>query len=87
MQFAAVLAHIIPARTHALGQLNLDIDEEESRLNSEPIADLTGSNYDHSAQFHGYLADSQRKRLGYWKNVLEEAFDFGDDKLSGLFQQ
>jgi hypothetical protein len=79
---SAILAHIIPYRTNALGQVESDI------TSNEILSGFTNSNQDHSAQFHGYYSERRGVipfRAGYWNNILQESFAFDSDTdYSGL---
>jgi len=80
---ADIIAHLIPARTKALGQGGVTGNEISS--NSQVLLGLTASNQDHSAVFHGYFGDS-KPRNEYWDDVLSEVFSFEilSDDYSGL---
>jgi len=72
-QRADIMAHIIPARTKALGSVISDISEGEIAENIN--LDFTESNQDHSAVFHGYFGDPvKKKRKEYWGDVLSKVF-------------
>jgi hypothetical protein len=88
------MGYIIPARTEALGQ----VDVEEQRAKSIPFSlissylnmslDFTTSNQGHSAQFHGYLSEPERGRGNYWLRVMEQGFDLSPrtgGNYSGLY--
>ncbi len=80
---ADAIAHIIPARTEALGQLNRTGGEVRGNI---PL-NLTSSNQDHSAQFHGYLSEPKggsRVRLQFWLNMMRIGFEIGEDDFSDL---
>ncbi|MET0063934.1 MAG: alpha/beta hydrolase, partial [Candidatus Thiodiazotropha endolucinida] len=68
--FAQIMAHIIPARTDALGQL--EILPADMLANSD-FGSFTSSNQGHSGQFHGYLSEPGRNRYLYWRNVLDQS--------------
>jgi hypothetical protein len=73
------IAHIIPARTKALGQG--DVGGEIS-IGSD--LKYSSSNHDHSAVFHGYFGDKSKGegRKIYWENILTEVFQLAN--YSGL---
>jgi hypothetical protein len=82
---ADILAHIVPARTKALGQSSITKPAiQNTTLN------FTNSNQDHSAQFHGYYSerrfpDSKRVRMSYWNGILEDSLKLTkSDQYSGL---
>ncbi len=68
---ADIMAHIIPARTKALGQ-----DAIAGEMADNLDLGLTKSNQDHSAVFHGYFGATDKNRKAYWSSVLSEVFDF-----------
>jgi len=80
---ADIMAHIIPARTKALGQ-----DEILGEVKNNFGLGFTKSNQDHSAVFHGYFGAPDKNRKAYWSSVLSEVFGFppGTDNYSGLVQ-
>ena len=94
--YLQIMAHIIPARTESLGQVN--IDKERKRTTSPPLftgftdsnhnmAGFSNSNQGHSAQFHGYLSEGGRGRAEYWKQVMNKGLDLKPNKeghYSGL---
>jgi len=83
---AEILAHIIPARTKAMGQ------SEIIGIQGNPPLGFTNSNQDHSAQFHGYYAEPSIRgngpvRAGYWNRILRLSLrldPLSDDDFSGL---
>ena len=82
-----IMAHAIPARTHALGQ----VETHGEIKDNAPLLGLTTSNQDHSAPFHGYYAEKSlennaQQRAAYWNKVLDKTvFPFFDkNNLTGL---
>ena len=73
-QNAEILAHIIPARTHALGQYA----GRGGLLNEEPTRlAYSTSNQGHSAQFYSTYAQRQE----YWRGILEFSLEFDAQSL------
>jgi hypothetical protein len=68
-----ILAHIIPARTKALGQ-----GATGGEVRNSYSLGFTASNQDHSAVFHGYFGDSIKNREAYWGSVLSQVFRLRD---------
>jgi hypothetical protein len=73
-----ILAHAIPARTGALGQV-ITFGEIGSLENNESMSGFSNSNQDHSAPYHGYYSEISRKqnistqqRAAYWNLVLDK---------------
>jgi hypothetical protein len=74
---AEILAHIVPARTKALGQVPATATDNSSSIKDavnlqEDQFGFTNSNQDHSAEFNNTFA----KRQDYWGTLLKE-FGFG----------
>jgi hypothetical protein len=65
---AEILAHIIPARTHALGQYG----GGGGMLEDSSEIDYGTSNQGHSAQFYSTYAERQ----GYWRGILARSLGF-----------
>jgi hypothetical protein len=83
--YAQIMGHIIPARTNALGQLEIVLQG----MSVAPVVNegFTDSNQGHSAEFHGYLAEPGIPRKDYWLRVMEDGFDLNPDRTdsySGL---
>lgn len=82
---ADIMAHILPARTHALGQ---QITGGELGNNEDLF--FTNSNQDHSGQFHGYLSEVRNQnavRMRFWNLLLRRGVDLNilDDRdFTGL---
>ncbi len=75
---AKILAHIIPARTNALGQRATTKDGTEiaGPVNLEEVSDqFNNSNHGHSAQYYSNFLG----RMDYWDNVLFE-FELKDNE-------
>jgi hypothetical protein len=78
--YAQIIGHIIPARTVSLGQMEKpDPDDpmpESSEISAvETHEGFTDSNQGHSAEFHGYLGDTEvSTRDDYWLDVMEKGF-------------
>jgi hypothetical protein len=82
------LARLIPARTNALGQSN--IDDELIGIASQNLG-FTNSNQDHSAQFHGYYSElspysgsGSAVRAVYWNLLLQDSVQLPTGNYSGL---
>jgi hypothetical protein len=85
---ANILARIIPARTNALGQSN--IDDESIGIASQDLK-FTDSNQDHSGQFHGYYSEpspysgnDRAVRAVYWNSLLKMSIQLPSEDYSGL---
>jgi hypothetical protein len=85
---ANILARLIPARTNALGQSN--IDDAVIGIASQDLG-FTNSNQDHSAQFHGYYSElspysgnNNAVRAIYWNKILNRSVELGPEDYSGL---
>jgi hypothetical protein len=85
---ANILARLIPARTNALGQSN--IDDELIGIASQNLG-FTNSNQDHSAQFHGYYSElspysgsGSAVRAVYWNLLLQDSVQLPTGNYSGL---
>jgi hypothetical protein len=81
---ANILSHIIPSRTHALGQMKVEnsVILQSINLRDEDYG-LTSSNQGHSKQFYDTYAVMQE----YWKTFLETSLKLtvtGDD-FTGLY--
>jgi pimeloyl-ACP methyl ester carboxylesterase len=81
---ANILSHIIPSRTHALGQMEVGNSVINQSINlRDPGYGLTSSNQGHSKQFYDTYAVMQE----YWKTFLETSLKLtvtGDD-FTGLY--
>jgi hypothetical protein len=88
--YAQIIGHIIPARTKSLGQMKkLDLNQVSSEISAvEHNVGFTDSNQGHSAEFHGYLGDTEvSTRDDYWLDVMETGFGLNPDitgSYSGL---
>jgi hypothetical protein len=93
---ADILAHIVPARTKALGQVDIRKPEGSAEIYPVPLIDnqnlnFTTSNQDHSSQFHGYYSEvnklnTKRVRASYWNRIIRDSLLLvtpGED-LTGL---
>ncbi len=99
--FLNMMGYIIPARTEALGQVNIKKEREENKVPLELIngftdmsTGFTNSNQGHSAQFHGYLSEPERGRGNYWLRVMADGMrldpltlldPYKQDDYSGLY--
>lgn len=66
---ADIISHIIPARTHALGQRFFT--NSNSVINEAISLGYGSSNQGHSGQFHGTYADRQK----FWRDVLARSLE------------
>jgi hypothetical protein len=70
--YAQIMGHVIPARTIALGQVEVGNREISTPRVNEGFS---SSNQGHSAQFHGYLGDTEvSTRDDYWLDVMRNGF-------------
>lgn len=79
---ADIIGHILPARTHALGQ---QITGGELFDNVNLL--FTNSNQDHSGQFHGYLSevrDQGAVRMRFWNLLLSNGVNLAPDDYTGF---
>jgi hypothetical protein len=88
--YAQIIGHIIPARTKSMGQMEKPdkMPESSEILAVETNEGFTDSNQGHSAEFHGYLGDTEvSTRDDYWLDVMETGFGLNPDitgSYSGL---
>jgi len=71
-----IMAHVIPARTFTLGQVEVAVGNEIG--GNQPMAGFTNSNQDHSAPYHGFysersLENSSQQRAAYWNILLDQS--------------
>lgn len=73
---AMMLAHIIPARTHALGQRH----DVNGVVFDNISLGYGSSNQDHSAQFHSTFP----LRQNYWRLILSDSIGYLQNEYTGL---
>jgi hypothetical protein len=82
---ATILGVVAPARTNPLGQVSVT----GAKINNIVLEQFTDSNYDHSAQFHGYYSEKRDNvpfRARYWNQLLIPSVgSYAVSRYSGLY--